>query len=158
MLRQAEPADLPRIHALIREFPQHLLDRGEGFLATLAADAESRLMVWDPSDSGAGFAGFAMVEGMYPGVVNLSNLAVTSRGTGEGRALIRAVQDMVFAEMAMHRIFLDVAADNAAGLRAFEAAGFVREGTMRECWLRPDGIWTDCHAYSMLRREWQARG
>ena len=158
MLRQADIADLPRIHALIREFPQQLLDRGEGFLATLAADAESRLMVWDQSDSGGGFAGFAMVEGMYPGVVNLSNLAVTARSTGEGRALIKAVQDMVFAEMAMHRIFLDVAADNTAGLRAFEAAGFLREGTMRECWLRPDGIWTDCHAYSMLRREWQALG
>lgn len=154
MLRRAEPADLPRIHALIREFPQHLLDRGEGFLATLAADPDSRLLIWDRS----GFAGFAMVEGMYHGVVNLSNLAVTARGTGEGRALIRAVQDMVFAEMATHRIFLDVAADNTAGLRAFEAAGFLREGTMRECWLRPDGIWTDCHAYSMLRREWQARG
>lgn len=158
MLRQAEPADLPRIRALIRDFPQQLLDRGEGFLATLAADAESRLLVWDRGSPGGGFAGFAMVEGMYPGVVNLSNLAVTARGRGEGRALIAAVQDVVFTEMAMHRIFLDVAADNAAGLRAFEAAGFVREGTMRECWLRPDGIWTDCHAYSMLRREWQARG
>ncbi len=153
MLRRAEPADLPRIHALIREFPQQLLDRGEGFLATLAGDAESRLMVWNRG----GFAGFAMVEGMYPGVVNLSNLAVAARGRGEGRALIAAVQDMVFADRTMHRIFLDVAADNAAGLRAFEAAGFVREGTMRECWLRPDGIWTDCHAYSMLRREWEAR-
>lgn len=154
MLRRAETADLPRIHAMIREFPQQLLDRGADFLATLATDADSRLMVWDRG----GFAGFAMVEGMYPGVVNLSNLAVTDRRTGEGHALIKAVQDMVFAEMAMHRIFLDVAADNAASLRAFEAAGFVREGTMRECWLRPDGIWTDCHAYSMLRREWQARG
>ena len=154
MLRQAEAAVLPRIHALIRDFPQQLLDRGDGFLATLAADADSRLLVWDRD----GFAGFAMVEGMYPGVVNLSNLAVTACGRGEGRALIAAVQDVVFTDMAMHRIFLDVAADNAAGLRAFEAAGFVREGTMRECWLRPDGIWTDCHAYSMLRREWQARG
>ena len=157
MLRRAEAADLPRIHALIRDFPQQLLDRGEGFLATLAADEESRLMVWDRGGSGGGFAGFAMVEGMYPGVVNLSNLAVTAPGRGEGHAMILAVQDMVFAEMAMHRIFLDVATDNAAGLRAFEAAGFVREGTMRECWLRPDGVWTDCHAFSMLRREWEVR-
>ncbi|NGM47244.1 GNAT family N-acetyltransferase [Rhodobacter sp. SGA-6-6] len=153
MLRRAETADLAAIQALIRAFPLQLLDRGEGFLADLAADPDSRLLVWDRG----GFAGFAMVEGMYPGVVNLSNLAVTARGKGEGRALIAAVQEVVFAEMAMHRIFLDVAADNAAGLRAFEAAGFVREGTMRECWLRPDGIWTDCHAWSMLRREWQAR-
>ena len=89
-------------------------------------------MVWDRG----GFAGFAVLELAYPQVVNLMNLAVTSPGRGEGRALIRAALDVAFRDMSAHRLFCDIAHDNEAALAAFAAAGLQREGTMRHCWLR----------------------
>lgn len=150
MLRPAGPDDLSQIDALIRAFPMQLLDRGPGFLAELLNDTESRLLVWDRG----GFAGFAMIEAMYPQVANLSNLAAAL--PGQGAALIRATLDHCFGPLGLHRVFLDVAHDNPRGIAAFERAGFTREGTMRQCWLRPDGIWADCHAYGLLAHEWKA--
>ncbi|MBK6467148.1 MAG: GNAT family N-acetyltransferase [Rhodobacter sp.] len=153
MLRRAEAGDLPRIAALIAAHPMQLLGQDEGWLATQCAAPENRVMVWDRG----GFAGFAVLELAYPQVVNLMNLAVTSPGRGEGRALIRAALDVAFRDMSAHRLFCDIAHDNEAALAAFAAAGLQREGTMRHCWLRA-GIWEDCHAFAILRDEWTAAG
>ena len=53
-------------------------------------------------------------------------------------------------QLGARRIELDMA--------AFAKAGYVQEGTMRECWDRGDGAWVDCHAFGMLAREWRTRG
>lgn len=154
MLRRIGPdsPDLPRIAALIAAHPRTLLQQNEADVQALAADPDSRVLVWD---RGEGFAGFATIEALYPQVVFLTNLALTQPGRGDGGALIRAALAVAFTDMQAHRLFCDIAFDNAAGLAAFARAGLVREGTMRECWLRADG-WVDCHAYSMLAREWKA--
>lgn len=151
MLRRAEPSDLPALAALIAAHPMVLLAQDAAGLAALMQDDGNRVLVWDR----AGLAGFAVVETLYPQVVYLTNFAVTNAGRGEGRALLAAVLDLAFAEMGAHRLFCDIAFDNQAALGLFGRMGLVREGTMRECWLRPDGKWADCHAFSMLRHEWR---
>jgi len=152
MLRPAVTADQADIRGLITAHPQSLLQQDEAWIARLIDDADARVLVWQRNGA---FAGFSIIEPLYPHVVFLTNLALSQPGKGEGLALIRATLAVAFDEMHAHRLFCDIAFDNVAGLAAFERAGLVREGTMRECWLR-DGVWVDCHAYSMLRREWKA--
>ena len=151
MLRRAGADDLPPIAALIAANPMHLLGQDLAWLTAQAGNGDNRLMVWDRG----GFAGFAVLELAYPQVVNLMNLAVTVPGQGQGRALIRGALDVAFDDMGAHRLFCDIAHDNTPALAAFGRAGLQREGTMRQCWLRA-GAWEDCHAYSILRAEWQA--
>ena len=153
MLRPAVAADLADICRLIAAHPHSLLQQDEPWVARLIADPEAQVLVWQTDST---FAGFSIIEPLYPQVVFLTNLALAHPGKGEGLALIRATLAVVFDDMQAHRLFCDIAFDNAAGLAAFERAGLVREGTMRECWLR-GGIWVDCHAYSMLAREWKAQ-
>jgi RimJ/RimL family protein N-acetyltransferase len=152
MLRRATEGEIPAVAALIAAHPLALLQQSEEWLRDLA-EAEG-VLVWDRD----GVAGFATLEWAYPEVVYLFNLGVAETGRGAGRALIRAVQDHVFGTMGAHRLACDVVVDNPAALRVFEGAGFVREGMMRECWQREPGVWVDCHALSMLAREWRARG
>jgi RimJ/RimL family protein N-acetyltransferase len=153
MLRRAGLGDLADICGLIAAHPQSLLQQDRDWIARLIDDPEARVMVWQRPD--AAFAGFSIIEPLYPQVVFLTNLALVQPGRGEGTALIRATLATAFDQMQAHRLFCDIAFDNTAGLAAFERAGLVREGTMRECWLR-GGVWVDCHSYSMLAREWKA--
>jgi RimJ/RimL family protein N-acetyltransferase len=56
----------------------------------------------------------------------------TARGQGYGTEATRAVVAYGLRVVGLHRISLDVHADNPAGIRAYEKAGFVREGVLRE--------------------------
>lgn len=152
MLRPAVAADLADICGLIAAHPQSLLQQDTDAVAALLDDPDIRVLVWQRAGA---FAGFAILEPLYPQVVFLTNIALAHPGRGDGLALIRAALAVAFDDMQAHRLFCDIAFDNTAGLAAFERAGLVREGTLRECWLR-DGVWVDCHAYSMLAREWKA--
>ena len=153
MLRRADPGDLPAIAALIAAHPMQLLAQDMAQLQDLHVQPDTRVMIWDRG----GVDGFAIIEPMYPQVVFLTNMAVTAPGQGQSQALIAAILQLVFTEMGAHRLFCDVAFDNTPALAAFRRAGLVQEGTMRQCWLRPDGIWADCHAFSMLKHEWKNR-
>ncbi|MFT4151470.1 MAG: GNAT family protein [Paracoccaceae bacterium] len=154
MLRRAGPSDLPALAALIAAHPMQLLAQDAEGLARIHADEANRVMVWE-SPGTTGIGGLAVIEYLYPQVVFLTNLALARPGRGEGQALIAATLEVVFRDMGAHRLFCDIAFDNEPALRAFRGAGLVQEGTMRECWLRPDGKWADCHAFSMLRHEWK---
>ncbi|WP_225026541.1 GNAT family N-acetyltransferase [Xinfangfangia pollutisoli] len=157
MLRRIGPsdsADLARIAGLIAAHPLALLGQTESWLAEQAAVAENRILIWDRAGTG-GFDGFAVLELAYPRVVDLMNLALVAPGRGEGQQLIRAVLDLAFGEMGAHRLFCDVAHDNAPALAAFRRAGLVQEGVMRSCWNR-GGTWVDCLAFALLETEWRA--
>lgn len=153
MIRRAGPGDLARVDLETKARPLELLDLGLVWLETLHADETGRILILDEG----GFAGFAVIEQLYPDVYFLVNLAVTRPGRGDGARLIRGTLEVVFGELGAHRLFCDVAFDNAAGLKAFARAGFVQEGTMRQCWKRR-GEWVDCHAFAMLAQEWRAAG
>lgn len=151
MLRRATDGEIPAVAAMIAAHPMALLQQPEPWLREIAAGDARGVLVWDRGS----LAGFATLDWAYPGVVYLFNLAVVQPGCGEGCALIKAVQDEVFGGMGAHRLECDVAFDNGAALSAFRKAGFVPEGTMRECWNRAPGEWVDCHAFAMLAREWR---
>lgn len=151
MLRRATDGEIPAVAAMIAAHPMALLQQSEVWLREIAAGEARGVLVWDRG----GIAGCVTLDWAYPEVIYLLNLVVDRPGKGEGAALIRAVQDEVFGVMGAHRLECDVAFDNPGALALFRRAGFVQEGTLRECWQRAPGEWVDCHAFAMLAREWR---
>jgi len=77
-------------------------------------------------------------------------------GRGYGTDAVRVIVGYAFRELGLHRIQLDVAPFNPAGIRAYQKAGFVEEGRHRESVLH-DGRWYDQVLMSILDHEWAAR-
>ena len=80
-------------------------------------------------------------------------------GRGYGTDAMRVIVSYGFREMGLHRIQLGVAPFNPAGIRAYEKAGFVEEGRLRESVLH-DGRWYDEVLMSILDHAvgcWPAR-
>lgn len=73
---------------------------------------------------------------------------------GYGRDVMRLMLRHGFNTLNFHRIWLRVIADNSRGMRAYEHAGFVHEGRLRQDVYR-DGKYMDLLVMSVLREEWQ---
>jgi RimJ/RimL family protein N-acetyltransferase len=71
-------------------------------------------------------------------------------GTDATRTLLR----FGFEQMNLHKVVLGANADNARGIRCYEKAGFVLEGTRRECAWR-GSRWLDRVIMSVLREDWE---
>jgi [ribosomal protein S5]-alanine N-acetyltransferase len=74
------------------------------------------------------------------------------RGRGLGREITRLVLAWAFDVLGVHRIELEVVADNAAAIRCYQACGFREEGIRRQAGLYPDG-WKDFIMMAMLQPE-----
>jgi RimJ/RimL family protein N-acetyltransferase len=75
------------------------------------------------------------------------------RGKGYGGDALQLILGYAFRELNLHRLGLDVIANNQPAIRAYEKAGFRREGAMREAVLR-DGRRYDRVLMGILRDEW----
>lgn len=78
------------------------------------------------------------------------------RGKGLGREMLFLLLRYAFWELGLHRVSLDVVAYNTDAIRLYEAAGFRREGRLREDVYR-DGKRYDRLFMGILRREWERR-
>lgn len=76
-------------------------------------------------------------------------------GKGYGTEALRAICDFGFGQLRLERIALEVYATNQRGIRAYEKAGFVHEGTLRHARYQ-HGRYLDVHVMSRLRSEWEA--
>lgn len=76
------------------------------------------------------------------------------RGRGYGSDALRLILGYAFNELNLHRVGLDVIAYNTPAIRAYERAGFRREGLVRASVLR-DGVRHDRIMMGILREEWQ---
>jgi RimJ/RimL family protein N-acetyltransferase len=72
---------------------------------------------------------------------------------GYGTETLEAICDFGFGQLRLERIYLEVYADNKAGQRAYQKAGFVQEGVLRNAHFA-DGRHQDAHIMSLLRGEW----
>jgi diamine N-acetyltransferase len=71
---------------------------------------------------------------------------------GYGTEVMRLLIQQGFGILNLNRIFLHVDADNRRGIRAYEKAGFVHEGRLRQAGYR-DGQYHDVLLMSVLRSE-----
>jgi RimJ/RimL family protein N-acetyltransferase len=78
----------------------------------------------------------------------------TNWNQGFGREVARRMLQYAFEDLNLNRVELRVHMNNAAGIKAYQAAGFVREGTLRQAaWT--GGHFDDVHIMSVLREEWR---
>jgi len=75
-------------------------------------------------------------------------------GKGYGADAVRVILRYGFAELNLHRISLGVFEYNPRAIRAYEKAGFVREGRTRQD-ARRDGRHWDSFWMGILREEWE---
>lgn len=76
-------------------------------------------------------------------------------GKGYGTDAVNAIVDFGFAELRLERIWLNVWTENPRARRAYEKAGFVREGTLRHDHYE-HGAYTSGDIMALLRTEWEA--
>jgi diamine N-acetyltransferase len=72
-----------------------------------------------------------------------------ARGHGLGTEAVRLLAEFGFRELKLHRISLHVFVTNTAAQRAYEKAGFVREGLLRDAAF-VDGKYVDMVIMSVL--------
>lgn len=75
------------------------------------------------------------------------------RGRGYGTEATRLMLKFAFEELNLNRVGLGVFSTNKAGIRAYERAGFVREGCFRQACFR-GGRYVDELRYAILREDW----
>lgn len=77
-------------------------------------------------------------------------------GQGYGADAMRVMLRYAFMELNLHRVNLDVFADNPRAIKSYEKAGFVQEGTSHNRVFRDGRRW-DIVFMGILRSEWNAQ-
>lgn len=75
-------------------------------------------------------------------------------GKGYGREMARTMLRYAFDTLNLHRVMLRVNADHIGGIKSYEAAGFVREGVLRQS-VFVEGRYLDTLLMAALRDEWK---
>ena len=81
-------------------------------------------------------------------------LAAAGRDRGLGTEATRLIVGYGFERLGLQRISLGVFSFNPRARRAYEKAGFVVEGVLRDAYLC-DGVWVDDIVMSILAPEWE---
>jgi RimJ/RimL family protein N-acetyltransferase len=76
------------------------------------------------------------------------------RGKGIARSMVHALLAISFRKLDLHRIELKVYSFNLPAIRCYEAAGFLKEGMLRESVRVADRYW-DTVLMGILRDEWE---
>lgn len=108
-----------------------------------------------------------LVDGRALGRISYSEVKAPDRWVEVGTMLVPAAQgtgvnpeaklllmDRAFGVLGANRVQFKVDARNARSLRAMEKLGAVREGTLRQLQVRPDGYARDSVVFSVLHSEW----
>lgn len=77
----------------------------------------------------------------------------SARGKGFAVPATYEILKYGFEKLNLHRIYLTVMADNIPAIRTYEKVGFLKEGIMREEYLRGDG-YIDIVIMAMLKSDW----
>ena len=75
---------------------------------------------------------------------------------GYGTEVMSLLLELGFGTMNLNRIFLRVDEANKGGIRAYEKAGFVHEGRLRQGMFK-DGEYADVLLMSVIRAEWNPK-
>lgn len=76
------------------------------------------------------------------------------RGQGVGAHIMRALLQIAFQELSLHRVVLRVLDFNKAAIRCYEKAGFRQEGLLRDVYKVGNQYWS-LRQMSILEDEWR---
>jgi RimJ/RimL family protein N-acetyltransferase len=128
------------------------LETEEGFIAALA-DAQHDLVLGICEKSSDALVGVTGLHGFAPPDLKAMFGIMLGRehhDKGYGSEATRLMVKIAFETVNVHRVWLEVHLRNQGGLRAYEKAGFQREGLLREAVYR-DGGWLDVVVMGILR-------
>ncbi|MBW4687892.1 MAG: GNAT family N-acetyltransferase [Komarekiella atlantica HA4396-MV6] len=86
--------------------------------------------------------------------IEFRRIVITEKGKGYGIATVEMVKQLAFETYNAHRLWLDVKVQNKLAQSVYKKAGFVVEGTLREC-LKFEGGYDSLIIMSMLRQEYK---
>lgn len=136
-LRTATLDDLPAIMHLERSsFPTDAWS--EDTMGTEISSAHTHYLVDDEDGAVVGYAGLRALQGGTDADIQTIALDPERRGSGRGRALLRALLDEARRRGA-REVFLDVRADNGVAESLYRSEGFV-ELARRVGYYQPDGV------------------
>lgn len=142
----AEHSEENRVFLIPWSRAQHLQALADSDLAHSIVQAHSRV-------------GYVILAGLRnPNrSIELRRIVVTEKDRGYGKAAVKMIKDLAFKTHRAHRLWLDVKVQNERARGLYEAAGFLVEGTLREC-LHTENGFESLVVMSMLRQEYQNLG
>lgn len=163
-LRALERADLPTMvrwfndpevrRRLARVEPMSLAEEERWFDALLRTTTEVVFGIVDDDGAFVGTCGLHRIDWRNRGAsLGIVIGDVAHRGRGLGTDAVATLLRHAFANLGLHRVELEVLADNAPAIRCYEALGFVREGARKEARFL-DGAFVDLVLMRMLAAEW----
>ncbi|MGO1768458.1 MAG: ribosomal protein S18-alanine N-acetyltransferase [Microbacterium sp.] len=136
-IRDAVPGDLGAIMAIERaSFPTDAWS--EEAMASELSGAYGRYLVVEDGGELVGYGGLRSLPRARDGDIQTIALAAPARGTGRGRALLRALLAAA-GERRVREVFLEVRADNPAARGLYASEGFAEIGR-RPGYYQPDGV------------------
>jgi diamine N-acetyltransferase len=168
-LRHVEREDLPRFvewlndpevrHGLAMYLPLSMAEEEGWFEKAIKGEPEERPLAIEAGGAEdwtlVGNCGFFNLEWRVRSAelgIFIGDQAFWNRGYGT--EVMRLLLVHGFATLNLNRIYLRVFADNPRAIRAYEKAGFVHEGRMREAEYH-DGLYLDVFLMSVLKSEWK---
>ncbi|MBD2465044.1 GNAT family N-acetyltransferase [Oscillatoria sp. FACHB-1407] len=99
--------------------------------------------------------GFVILAGLLDpnDSIEFRRIVITAKGQGYGKATIQLVKQLVFETYQAHRLWLDVKEHNHRAQALYANAGFVVEGTLRDC-LKTTNGYESLILMSILRSEY----
>ncbi|MBD6620663.1 GNAT family N-acetyltransferase [Komarekiella sp. 'clone 1'] len=86
--------------------------------------------------------------------IEFRRIVITEKAKGYGKAIVEIVKQLAFETYNAHRLWLDVKVQNKLAQAVYKKAGFVEEGTLREC-LKVEGRYDSLIIMSMLQQEYE---
>ena len=122
-LRPATSADLDRILDLEHrpEYADFIAHWTRERYEEALGDPQFLVLV---ASSGEVFAGYVILSGIGSTAVQMERLAIAKQGEGHGRAVLRALFELVYGEFGATSMGLDVVDTNARARRFYESFGF----------------------------------
>ena len=101
--------------------------------------------------------GYAIMAGVTNPNRNLElkRIVITDKGKGFGKETLRLIKRYSFAQLNVHRLWLDVRNNNPRAYSVYKSEGFVEEGILRECIYLNDGF-ISLSVMSILENEYRA--
>ena len=151
-IRIATPNDLAAIMAIERgSFATDAWS--ESSMAAELASPHGRYLVVERGGDVVGYGGLRAIPGAKDGDIQTIALAAAARGSGRGRALLRALLDAA-AQRRVREVFLEVRADNPTAHGLYVSEGFEEIGR-RPRYYQPDDV--DAIVMKLDVRRWQER-
>jgi RimJ/RimL family protein N-acetyltransferase len=79
--------------------------------------------------------GYVIIAGITNSNKNVEfrRIVISSKGKGIGRETIKLIKKIVFEQLNVHRLWLDVRLKNQRAQSLYRSEGFIKEGILREC-------------------------